>query len=227
MAAEKLIRDRLEERVLAGGLRNEADPARIATLLDARLDQDVADLRATERAEAGDYANIFEVLLARAAREGISREQIEAARWARLEERGGFDSGLVWRPPDPVFSVAHEIRCRLRFIGAVLKGDAAACQAAAAHIAALAGVESAEANPRTGSLIVWHDGAPSTRKRIIRALEEFSRAPVAGEVARPVLHPHGTTGLAASIEAAVEQGIEKAAEEVVEEAVRAAAASVL
>ena len=174
-------------------------------------------------AEAGDYANIFEVLLARAAREGISREQIEAARWARLEERGGFDSGLVWRPPDPVFSVAHEIRCRLRFIGAVLKGDPAACEAAAAHIAALAGVELAEANPRTGSLIVWHDGAPSTRKRIIRALEEFSRAPVAGEVARPVLHPHGATGLAA----AVEQGIEKAAEQVVEEAVRAAAASVL
>ena len=53
MAAEKLIRDRLEERVLAGGLRNEADPARIATLLDARLDQDVADLRATERSRGG------------------------------------------------------------------------------------------------------------------------------------------------------------------------------
>ena len=119
MAAEKLIRDGVEERVLAGDLRKETNPARVLALLDVRLDQDLANLREAARPEADDYAELFEVLLARAAHLGISREQIEAARLARRDERGGFDSALVWTPPAPVFSVAHEVPRRLRLAAPV------------------------------------------------------------------------------------------------------------
>ena len=79
--------------------------------------QDLSNVRAGN-AEVVDYANIFEVLLARAAHEGISRDQIESARLALLEERGGFETGLVWIPPAPVFSVAHEVPGRLRVVRA-------------------------------------------------------------------------------------------------------------
>jgi len=61
--------------------------------------QDLSNVRAGN-AEVVDYANIFEVLLARAAREGISRDQIESARLALLEEPAG--SRPAWygsRPP--------------------------------------------------------------------------------------------------------------------------------
>ena len=126
--------------------------------------QDLSNVRAGN-AEVVDYANIFEVLLARAAREGISRDQIESARLALLEERGGFETGLVWIPPAPVFSVAHEVPGRLRFAGATLKGDRVASEALAALVGDLTGAISAEANPVTGSLIVYHDGMAATRKR--------------------------------------------------------------
>jgi predicted house-cleaning noncanonical NTP pyrophosphatase (MazG superfamily) len=223
--AEKLIRDKLEERVLAGALRNETDPARIMSLLDARLDQDIDSLRQSGPGEPADYADILEVLFARAAREGISRDQIEAARLERLEQRGGFDSFLVWAPPDPAFFVAHEIPRRLRFIGAGLKGDAQACNRAAELVGALPGVESAAAVPLTGSLTVAYDGAPKTRKAIVRALEEFSGAPIDGETPRPVLLPRDR--LRGGIKAVVAHGVENAAEEVLEEAVRAAVATIL
>ena len=223
--AEKLIRDKLEERVLAGALRNETDPARIMSLLDARLDQDIESLRQSGPGEAMDYADILEVLFARAAREGISREHVEAARLKRLEERGGFDSALVWTPPDPVFFVAHEIPRRLRFVGVMLKDDSQACKRAAELVAALPGVEGAEGNSLTGSLRIAYDGAPKTRKAIVRALEEFSGAPIDGETPRPVLVPKDQ--LRGRIKAAMQHGVENAAEEVLEEAVRAAVATIL
>ena len=223
---EKLIRDRLEEQVLAGGLRKETDPARLAELLDARLDQELTNILAGG-AEAADYANLIEVLLARAAREGLPRDQIEAKRLALLEERVGFDSGLVWAPPEPVFSVAHEIPGRLRFVGAILKGRPLASEALVAQVASLMGVISAAANPITGSLIVHHDGTAATRKRIIRALEEFSGSPVSGEVAHPILRSAGRASLAAEIVTVLEEGVEKAAEEAAEEAIEAAATAIL
>lgn len=220
MAAEKLIRDRLEERVLAGDVRTEADPARLSALLDARLDEDLAELRAAEHPEAADYATLVELLLARAARQGISQEQIEAARLARLQERGGFERGLVWTPPDPVFSIAHEVPPRLRFIGASLKNSPGTCQAICTIVTRLPCVQSAEANPITGSLIVCYDSAPGVRREIIRALEAFSRAPVQGEAARPILLARGGTSR-------IERALEAVAEEAVEEAIQLAAASVL
>jgi predicted house-cleaning noncanonical NTP pyrophosphatase (MazG superfamily) len=116
MAAKKLIRDRLEERVLAGDVRTEADPARLSALLDARLDEDLAELRAAEHPEAADYATLVELLLARAARQGISQEQIEAARLARaavagrVRKRAGLDasrSGVLDRPRGSAQAAVH------------------------------------------------------------------------------------------------------------------------
>ena len=43
--AEKIVRDQLEERVVAGSLRTEKDPQRLVALLDDRVDLDLKDLR--------------------------------------------------------------------------------------------------------------------------------------------------------------------------------------
>ena len=231
MATEKLIRDKLEERVLAGNVRKETDSHRLLALLNARLDQDLAELRAAAQPNAADFADICELLLALAAHLGISPDQIEAARLARREERGGFDSGLVWTPPDPVFSVAHEIPGRLRFAAPALKHNAPLMRALATRVAGLAGVKSADTNPITGCLVVWHDAAPGTRREIMRTLETLSLAPVAGEVARPVIHPPSDARLAARIAETVGQGfaaaMETAVERAAEEAVEAAVAALL
>jgi hypothetical protein len=63
--AEKIVRDQLEERVVAGSLRTETDPKKLVALLDDRIDLDLRDLRAGPP-RALDYANLIDALLARA-----------------------------------------------------------------------------------------------------------------------------------------------------------------
>src|SRR3712207_3725873 len=144
--AEKIVRDQLEERVVAGSLRTETDPQKLVALLDDRVDLDLKDLRAGPP-RALDYANVIDALLARAELEGFSHEEIEATRVARLAARGSFRGGVVWTPPDPVFRIAHEVPRRIRLEAATLKGDAAAGAVAEACLADMPGVRSARANP--------------------------------------------------------------------------------
>jgi hypothetical protein len=184
--AEKIVRDQLEERVVAGSLRTETDPKKLISLLDDRVDLDLRDLRAGPP-RALDYANVIDALLARAELEGVSHQEIEATRVARIAARGSFRGGVVWTPPDPVFHVAHEVPGRLRLEAALLKGDAAACAAAEASLSELPGIHSARANTLTGSLTVVHEGSAASRKVAMRAIERFSRAPVEGEVPHPVM----------------------------------------
>ena len=134
--AEKIVRDQLEERVVAGSLRTETDPQKLVALLDDRVDLDLKDLRAGPP-RALDYANVIDALLARAELEGFSHEEIEATRVARIAARGSFRGGVVWTPPDPLFHIAHEVPRRIRLEAATLKGDAAACAAAEACLADL------------------------------------------------------------------------------------------
>src|SRR3954471_9411037 len=89
---EKIVRDQLEERVMAGSLRTETDPKRLVGLLDDRIDLDLKDLRAGPP-RALDYANVIDALLARAELEGISHQEIEATRVARIAARGRFRAG--------------------------------------------------------------------------------------------------------------------------------------
>ena len=194
----------------------------LSKLLDARLEQELRRLRAGN-AELVNYANTFEVLLARAACEGFSRDQIEETRLALLKERGGFDTGLVWTPPDPVFAVAHEVPGRLRFVAAKLRGDWVASEDLAARVGSLNGVISAETKPITGSLIVYYDGAPATRTAVIRALEEFSCAPVRDEWAYPPLHRARHPSMAGGTAKALQRGVQKAAEGTAEQVIQGAA----
>jgi Heavy metal associated domain 2 len=225
--AEKIVRDQLEERVVAGALRTETDPKKLVALLDDRVDLDLQDLR-TGPPRALDYANVIDALLARAELEGVSHQEIEATRVARIAARGSFRGGVVWTPPDPVFHIAHEVPGRVRLEAAILKGDAAACAAAKACLADLPGVRSARANPLTGSLTIVHDGSAASRKAVMRALERFSCAPVKGEVPHPVMAPSPRKPSADSLETRVARiGLEQAVSNITERAIQIAAAAPL
>jgi hypothetical protein len=225
--AEKIVRDQLEERVAAGSLRTETDPKKLITLLDDRIDLDLKDLRAGPP-RALDYANVIDALLARAELEGISHQEIEATRVARIAARGSFRGGVVWTPPDPVFHVAHEVPDHVRLEAATLKGDAAACAAAEACLSDLPGLRSVRANPLTGSLVAFHDGSAASRKAVMRALERFSRAPVEGEVPHPVMAPSSRKPSAESLAKRVAKiGLEQAVSDLTERAIQIAAAALL
>ena len=223
--AEKIVRDQLEERVVAGSLRTETDPKKLVALLDDRVDLDLRDLRAGPP-RALDYANVIDALLARAELEGISHQEIEATRVARIAARGSYRGGVVWTPPDPVFRVAHEVPRRVRLEAAPLEGDAAACAGAEACLSDLPDIRSAQANPMTGSLTVVHDGAAASRKAVMRALERFSRAPVEGEVPHPVMAPSSRKPSADSLATRVAKvGLEQAVSNITERAIQIAVAA--
>lgn len=225
--AEKIVRDQLEERVVAGSLRTETDPKRLVALLDDRVDLDLKDLRAGPP-RALDYANVIDALLARAELEGISHQEIEATRVARIAARGSFRGGVVWTPPDPVFHIVHEVPGRVRFEAATLKGDAAACAAAEACLADLPGIRSVRAAPLTGSLTVVHDGSVGSRKAVMRTLERFSRAPVEGEVPHPVMVPGSRKPTAEGLTKRVAKiAVEQAVSNITERAIRIAAAALI
>jgi hypothetical protein len=225
--AEKIVRDQLEERVVAGSLRTETDQKKLVALLDDRVDLDLRDLRAGPP-RALDYANVIDALLARAELEGISHQEVEATRVARIAARGSFRGGVVWTPPDSVFRIVHEVPGRIRLEATTLKDDAAACAAAEECLSDLSGMGSARANPLTGSLTVVYDGSAACRKAIMRALERFSRAPVEGEVPHPVMAPSSRKPSAESLAAQVAKiGLEQAVSTITEEAIQIAAAALL
>ncbi|MFL5283141.1 MAG: HMA2 domain-containing protein [Rhodopila sp.] len=225
--AEKIVRDQLEERMVAGSVRMETDPKKLAALLDDRVDQDLRDLR-TGPPRALDYANVIDALLARAELEGISHQEIESTRVARIAARGSFRGGMVWTPPDPVFHIMHEVPGRIRLEAATLKGDATACAAAEACLSHLHGVRSARANPLTGSLTVVHDGSAASRKAVMRALERLSWAPVEGEVPHPVMAPDSRKPSAEGLARRVAKvGLEQAVSTITERAIQIAAAALL
>lgn len=99
--AEKLIRDLLSERIPAAELRTESKPDAIGRLLDAKLDEEISELRASGFRSAEEFGDVLEVLHALAARAGLSPTDIESARASKFATRGGFSKGLVWTPPGP------------------------------------------------------------------------------------------------------------------------------
>ena len=189
--------------------------------------QALRDLR-TGAPRALDYANVIDALLARAELEGISHQEIEATRVARLAARGSFRGGVVWTPPDPVFHIVHEVPDRVRLEAATLKGDATAGAAVEACLVDLPGIRSARANSLTGSLTVVHDGSAACRKAVMRALERFSRAPVDGEVPHPVMARSSPKPSADSLATRVAKiGLEQAVSNITERAIQIAAAALL
>ena len=93
---EKIVRDLLAAAIPAAELRVETDLAAIRALLDAKLDEEIAELRATGHSDPAEFADVIEVLLALASGAGITSDAIDSARAAKLAARGGFRDGLVW-----------------------------------------------------------------------------------------------------------------------------------
>lgn len=102
----KLVRDLLAARIPAAELRVETDAAALVGLLDRKLDEEVAELRASGFRSVEEFADVVEVLHALAARAGFSPGVIESARVAKRNERGAFEKGLVWSPPGAVAGAA-------------------------------------------------------------------------------------------------------------------------
>lgn len=98
--AEKLVRDLLDRRIPADQLRIEQDPELVRDALKAKFAEESGELAATDYSDVGEFADVIEVLQALAAQRGITSQQIEEARLAKLVERGGFQRGLIYCPPE-------------------------------------------------------------------------------------------------------------------------------
>jgi predicted house-cleaning noncanonical NTP pyrophosphatase (MazG superfamily) len=96
---EKLIRDKLAERIPNAELRREAGPEQEFVFLSAKLHEEVAELHDSRFEDPAEYADVIEVLYALAARKGLSQADIEAVRLKKLEDKGGFTDGLIWKKP--------------------------------------------------------------------------------------------------------------------------------
>jgi predicted house-cleaning noncanonical NTP pyrophosphatase (MazG superfamily) len=97
--AGKLIRDRVPEGYGWAGVR-VLDEAGYRAALRAKLQEEsleylAADTPAQRRAELAD---VLEVLLALAAHDGCSPDELEAARLDERTRRGDFSARLWWQP---------------------------------------------------------------------------------------------------------------------------------
>lgn len=100
--AEKLVRDKIpaivEERTGARPPRRKADREEYRRLLERKLAEEVAEYLADPCLE--ELADILEVILHLAGEAGFTPEELEEARRAKEDERGGFrDRQVMYFPP--------------------------------------------------------------------------------------------------------------------------------
>ncbi|MDD2916981.1 MAG: nucleoside triphosphate pyrophosphohydrolase [Candidatus Gracilibacteria bacterium] len=98
----KLVRDKIPEIIRA---HDGVDPvcriishdAEFRQALDAKLDEEIAELRSAldEKSRVEEIADVMEVLLAIARRDGHTPEQIEDIRIQKRDKRGGFELGII------------------------------------------------------------------------------------------------------------------------------------
>ncbi len=110
---EKLIRDKLPAMMRAQGLttfeRALSDPE-FANALAAKLIEEAREVAAARSREdiREELADVSEVILALAAVHGLSLAEIEAARLAKREARGGFDD-RIWNAAVAVAQGTHAL----------------------------------------------------------------------------------------------------------------------
>jgi predicted house-cleaning noncanonical NTP pyrophosphatase (MazG superfamily) len=97
---DKLIRDGIPTMLARKGVRfcvRRARPDEIDRLLIAKLREEVDELSEAGPPEAhlDELADVYEVLLAVAARRGLTPEMLERARANKARRRGGFTSKTV------------------------------------------------------------------------------------------------------------------------------------
>ncbi len=92
----KLVRDRIPEIIEAQGntcvveVHSEEDYLR---MIDAKLDEELAEYHRDQNLE--ELADLMEVIYAAALARGYTRDQLEAVRAKKAEERGGFEKKLL------------------------------------------------------------------------------------------------------------------------------------
>jgi predicted house-cleaning noncanonical NTP pyrophosphatase (MazG superfamily) len=104
----KLVRDRIPEIMAAN---SQPCTHRIATLgeyrywLHAKLIEETAEAISTSVAHdsaalTGELADVLEVVYELAGLSGITPRDLEQARRAKRQARGGFTRGVIWHAPD-------------------------------------------------------------------------------------------------------------------------------
>ncbi|MCC2631340.1 MAG: phosphoribosyl-ATP pyrophosphohydrolase [Patescibacteria group bacterium] len=95
MVHHKLVRDKIPQMIEADGqvaVVRVLDEKEYEDALNKKLLEEAAEFAADPSAE--EAADVLEILGACLAMQGISREQVEAVRLQKREERGGFDKRI-------------------------------------------------------------------------------------------------------------------------------------
>lgn len=96
----KLVRDRIPQIIREDGaepVTYTASPAEYRTRLRYKLPEEVGEFLAADDTDAPEeLADVLEVVYALAADLGIDPDQLEKIRKAKVDERGGFASRIVW-----------------------------------------------------------------------------------------------------------------------------------
>ncbi|QFP76779.1 nucleoside triphosphate pyrophosphohydrolase [Deinococcus sp. AJ005] len=91
----KLVRNHIPD--LFGGTSRPLNPAEFRSALCAKLGEEVGEY--LESGEVLELADVLEVVYTLAKLDGVGREELEAMRAQKAEERGGFAARLWWEAP--------------------------------------------------------------------------------------------------------------------------------
>lgn len=92
----KLVRDRIPEIIEASGAECKTvilDNEKYLEMIDAKLDEELAEYHKDQNIE--ELADLLEVIRAAAVARGYTLEELEAARAAKAEKRGGFEKKIL------------------------------------------------------------------------------------------------------------------------------------
>ncbi len=100
--SEKLIRDKIPGIIHQSGTEPDvriADPSELPKLLKQKIWEEVDELeRAKTREEiTEESADVYEIIEAYCRLNGITMEEVMLAKKRKLDEKGGFDRGIVLR----------------------------------------------------------------------------------------------------------------------------------
>ena len=97
---KKLIRDKLDQVIDSSNLEI-VNGSEYDLYLNAKLDEEIAELRETNFKDLSEFADVIEVMQALLHRHtNNNMEDVETVRLAKLSERGGFTKGLILTTED-------------------------------------------------------------------------------------------------------------------------------
>lgn len=99
---EKLVRDKIPGIIHASGTEPEvraADPSELASLMRRKIWEEIDELERAKTPEdiAEESADALEIIEAYCRLHGVTMEQVMHVKMRKLDEKGGFERGLVLR----------------------------------------------------------------------------------------------------------------------------------